>query len=187
MIVTASFEGLPADNAAHFVAWLESVKDEKAFADLKFAVFGCGNRDWVNTYQRVPRLVDDLLAAHGATRLVERGEGDASGSEFFDSFDTWEKSLWQKLGAVSWICLELFWFEMCLLNVLQEYGAVEGAESAGIDVKTVSAGTARAEILRQKDTALGTVVENRVISGPNAPAKRHIGAFSSDNDFGRHN
>ena len=61
MIVTASFEGLPADSAAHFVSWLENVKDAKAFADLKFAVFGCGNRDWVNTYQRVPRLVDELL------------------------------------------------------------------------------------------------------------------------------
>ena len=69
---------------------------------------------------------------------------------------------------------------MWLLNVLlQEYGAVKGAESTGIDVKTVSVGTARAEILRQKDTALGTVVENRVISGLNAPAKRHIGACAS--------
>ena len=65
---------------------------------------------------------------------------------------------------------------MRLLNAtLQEYGAVEGAAAAGIDVKTVSVGTARAEILRQKDTALGTVVENRIISGPNAPAKHHIG------------
>ncbi|KAM5540781.1 hypothetical protein V8D89_005425 [Ganoderma adspersum] len=154
VIVTASFEGLPADNAAHFVAWLENVKDDKAFADLKFAVFGCGNRDWVNTYQRIPRLIDDALATHGGKRLAERGEGDASGSEFFDSFDTWEKGLWEKLRA--------------------EYGAVKGAESVGIDVKTVSVGTARAEILRQKDTALGTVAENRVISGLNAPAKRHI-------------
>ena len=101
VVVTASFEGQPADNAAHFVTWLESVKDAQAFADLKFAVFGCGNRDWVNTYQRIPRLIDEALAAHGAKRLAERGEGDASGSEFFDSFDTWEKGLWEKLSAVS--------------------------------------------------------------------------------------
>ena len=106
VIVTASFEGLPADNAAHFVSWLESVTDAAAFTDLKFAVFGCGNRDWVNTYQRIPRLVDERLAAHGATGLVERGEGDASGSEFFESFDTWEKGLWEKLGAVS--CFRFF-------------------------------------------------------------------------------
>ena len=82
------------------MSWLESVKDAGAFADVKFAVFGCGNRDWVNTYQRVPRLVDDALAGHGATRLVERGEGDASGSEFFQSFDKWEQGLWEKLSAV---------------------------------------------------------------------------------------
>ncbi|KAM5535289.1 hypothetical protein V8D89_011043 [Ganoderma adspersum] len=154
VIVTASFEGLPADNAGHFVSWLESVKDSDAFGDVKFAVFGCGNRDWVNTYQRIPRLVDDALAGHGAKRMVERGEGDASGSEFFEAFDKWEKGLWEKLGA--------------------EYGTTKGTEAIGIDIKTVSEGTARAEILREKDTALGTVVENRVLTSPNAPAKRHI-------------
>ena len=101
LIVTASYEGQPADNAAHFVNWLENVQDAEAFAGIKFGVFGCGNRDWVNTYQRVPRLVDDALTAHGAIRLVERGEGDASGSEFFQSFDAWEKAVWEKLGKVS--------------------------------------------------------------------------------------
>ncbi|PIL35108.1 cytochrome P450 [Ganoderma sinense ZZ0214-1] len=154
VIVTASFEGLPADNAGHFVSWLENVKEKVAFGDVKFAVFGCGNRDWVNTYQRVPRLIDGALAAHGAKRLVERGEGDASGSEFFEAFDTWEKSLWEKLSA--------------------EYGTTTSTEAGGIDIKTVSEGTARAEILREKDTALGTVVENRVLTSPNAPVKRHI-------------
>ncbi|KAM5540807.1 hypothetical protein V8D89_005451 [Ganoderma adspersum] len=154
VIVTASFEGLPADNAGHFVSWLESVKDAGAFADVKFSVFGCGNRDWVNTYQRIPRLVDDALAAGGARRMVERGEGDASGSEFFEAFDKWERGLWEKLGA--------------------EYGTTKGTETAGISIKTVSEGTARAEILREKDTALGTVVENRVLTSANAPPKRHI-------------
>ncbi|KAM5540828.1 hypothetical protein V8D89_005472 [Ganoderma adspersum] len=154
VIVTASFEGLPADNAGHFVSWLESVKDAGAFADVKFAVFGCGNRDWVNTYQRVPQLVDNALEAHGATRLAKRGEGDASGSEFFQSFDAWEKGLWEKLSA--------------------EYGTTKSTETAGISIKTVLEGTTRAEILRETDTALGTVVENRVLTSPNAPPKRHI-------------
>lgn len=103
LIVTASFEGQPADNAAHFVEWLENVKDS-AFDGIKFAVFGCGNRDWVNTYQRIPTLVDRLLADHGATRLVARGEGDASEAEFFEAFDNWEKTVWEKLTAVSGLC-----------------------------------------------------------------------------------
>ena len=100
LVVTASYEGQPADNAAHFVNWLENVQDASAFAGIKFGVFGCGNRDWVNTYQRVPKLVDELLGAHGGVRLVERGEGDAAAAEFFEVFDEWEKAVWEKLGKV---------------------------------------------------------------------------------------
>ena len=167
------------------MSWLESVKDAGAFADVKFAVFGCGNRDWVNTYQRVPRLVDDALAEHGATRLVERGEGDASGSEFFQSFDKWEKGLWEKLSAVSGFPYGHVWPWRLLSDTSQEYGTTKSTETANISIKTVSEGTARAEILREKDTALGTVVENRVLTSPNAPPKRHIGTFPSSH-FSKH-
>ena len=66
-----------------------------------------------------------------------------------------------------------------LKDALQEYGTTKSTEAVGIEVKTVSAGTVRAEILHEKDTALGTVVENRVLTSPNAPAKRHIGPFLS--------
>ncbi|TFK90994.1 bifunctional P-450/NADPH-P450 reductase [Polyporus arcularius HHB13444] len=153
LIVTASFEGQPADNAKHFVEWLENVNDA-AFTDIKYAVFGCGNKDWVNTYQRIPTLIDRLLSEHGATRLVERGEGDAAAAEFFGAFDRWEKTVWEQLGA--------------------EFGATARADTVGFEVKTVSAGTERAEILRQKDTALGTVAENKILTAPGAPVKRHI-------------
>ncbi|KAF7316595.1 Fatty acid hydroxylase [Mycena chlorophos] len=58
IIITASFEGEPADNAAHFVNWLQHTTSA-ALANVRFAVFGCGNTDWANTYQRIPTLVDD--------------------------------------------------------------------------------------------------------------------------------
>lgn len=41
-------------------------------------------------------------------------------------------------------------------------------------MKTLDPGTARATALRQTDTALGRVVENRVLTKPGAPEKRHI-------------
>ncbi|KAI0629781.1 fatty acid hydroxylase [Trametes polyzona] len=151
VIVTASYEGQPADNAAHFVEWLTNVEGD-AFAGIKYAVFGCGNRDWVKTYQRVPTLIDETLAAHGATRLAERGEGDAGGAEFFETFDKWEDALWAKLSKA--------------------YDTTGNADATGLSVKIVSPGTARAEALRQKDTALGTVVENKLLTSPNAPAKQ---------------
>ena len=43
IFVTASYEGQPTDNAAYFVAWLQSLKDEKVLDGVNFAVFGCGH------------------------------------------------------------------------------------------------------------------------------------------------
>jgi cytochrome P450/NADPH-cytochrome P450 reductase len=115
-------------------------------------VFGAGNHDWVSTYQRIPKLCDTTLEERGAQRLLARGEGDAGGAEFFQAFDTYETQLWQTL--------------------VSEYGTTK-SESLGIQMKLVDAGTARASALRQADVALGTVVENRLLSRA-GPAKRHI-------------
>lgn len=45
VVVTASYEGQPADNAAHFVNWIGSLKDNE-LESATYAVFGCGHRDW---------------------------------------------------------------------------------------------------------------------------------------------
>ena len=117
VIITASFEGRlryflrvaprstdlrlgePADNAAYFVKWLSNLQGEP-LSGLRYAVFGCGNRDWVQTYQRIPRLVDELLGKRGGQALLPRGEGDAGGSEMFNHFDDWEESLFKTLTEV---------------------------------------------------------------------------------------
>ena len=54
----------------------------------------------MRTFQRIPTLVDDVLAARGGTRLVERGVGDAQAAEFFEAFDAWEAELWSTLAKV---------------------------------------------------------------------------------------
>jgi len=152
-IVTASFEGQPADNAAHFVEWLSNLSGSE-LSNVKYGVFGCGNHDWVATYQRIPKLIDEALAQRGAIRLVEHGEGDAGAADFFDSFDAWETNLWPVLA--------------------KEYSTQKTEQTSGLSVKTVYSGPNRAEVLRQADTALGTVVETRLLTSPNAPAKRHL-------------
>ncbi len=91
VIATASYNGLPPDNAVQFCEWLR--RDElqaDSLAGVKIAVFGCGNRDWAATFQAIPRFIDERLAACGATRLVALGEGDAR-EDFDGQFQHWYK------------------------------------------------------------------------------------------------
>jgi cytochrome P450/NADPH-cytochrome P450 reductase len=99
VIVTASYEGQPPDNAGHFVAWLEGLKAESdTLKDVEYAVFGCGNKDWVSTFHRIPKLVDSKLEANGATQIATTGLGDASSSQLFNVFELWEDEvLWPSL------------------------------------------------------------------------------------------
>ncbi|BCK67038.1 bifunctional cytochrome P450/NADPH--P450 reductase 2 [Streptomyces libani subsp. rufus] len=78
VIVAASYNGQPTDDAAAFVQWLNTARDGAA-ADLPFAVLGVGDRNWAATYQHIPTLIDDRLTALGAHRLLPRAEADASG------------------------------------------------------------------------------------------------------------
>ncbi len=43
-----------------------------------------------------------------------------------------------------------------------------------LDVKVLDDGDERAETLRQPDTAMGRLVENRLLTPPGHPAKRHL-------------
>ncbi|WP_219825647.1 bifunctional cytochrome P450/NADPH--P450 reductase [Nonomuraea typhae] len=97
VIVAASYNGRPTDDAARFVEWV-SVKD--GLPGTPYAVLGVGDRNWAATFQRVPRLIDERLAEAGAVRLAERGVVDASG-DLSGAVDAWSAALWPALpGAV---------------------------------------------------------------------------------------
>ena len=155
VVVTASYEGQPPDNARQFVSHVEALADG-ALAGLRFAVFGCGNRQWARTYQAIPKRVDAALAKAGALRIAERGETD-SGGDFFGAFDEWHAALWQQLGAAP------------------GGQATAPPASAGVQVEFVKAG--RESLLRLGDLQQGTVVENRELvdmTAPHARSKRHL-------------
>lgn len=95
LIVTASYNGKPPGNAREFVNWLEGVQPGE-LQGVRYAVFGCGDRSWSNTYQDVPRQIDEQLARKGAARLSVRGEGDAGG-DFEKQLDEWRVRLWSDL------------------------------------------------------------------------------------------
>ena len=88
LIFCASYNGAAPDNATQFVKWLGGDLPKDAFAKVRYAVFGCGNSDWAATYQSIPRIIDEQLAAHGARSVYARGEGDAR-SDLDGQFESW--------------------------------------------------------------------------------------------------
>lgn len=97
VIVSGSYNGTPPDNAVSFCKWLDAEKNAEALKGVNFTVFGCGNRDWLATYQSVPREIDARLEALGARRVYPRGEGDAR-EDLDGQFQDWYKKLWPKLA-----------------------------------------------------------------------------------------
>ena len=99
IVVTASYNGTPTDNAAKFVEWLSGDKlTPKAFAGTRFTVFGCGDHDWADTFQRIPRLIDEKLVSYGAERIYPRGEGDQS-DDMDTQFRNWYGGLFNSLAS----------------------------------------------------------------------------------------
>jgi cytochrome P450 / NADPH-cytochrome P450 reductase len=98
VIVTASYNGQPPDNAVKFCQKLrDPALPADAFAGVEYSVFGCGNRDWSATYQAIPTLVDAELEKHGGKRIYTRGEGDARG-DFDRDYRGWYGELFSSLA-----------------------------------------------------------------------------------------
>jgi cytochrome P450/NADPH-cytochrome P450 reductase len=156
VVVTSSYNGTPPDNAASFCRWLDALSSG-ALEGVRYALFGCGNREWASTFQAVPRHVDEGLAGHGAERIMPRGEGDQAG-DFDGQFQAWYAGLWP---------------------------AIERA--LGVSVKTIGAGSEplySVEVLEETlsnpfvesfDARPLVVVENRELHAPSSPrSARHI-------------
>ncbi|XP_006822355.1 NADPH--cytochrome P450 reductase-like [Saccoglossus kowalevskii] len=83
-------EGDPTDNAQEFHEWLEDGTSE--LNDLKYAVFGLGNKTYEN-YNTMGKFVDSKLEELGGTRVFELGLGDDDGN-LEEDFVTWRESFW---------------------------------------------------------------------------------------------
>jgi cytochrome P450/NADPH-cytochrome P450 reductase len=156
VIITASYEGQPPDNAGHFIEWLGTMKAEtQPLKDVSYAVFGCGNREWTQTFHRVPKLVDSKLAELGAERLAELGLADVSTGQVFTDFETWEDN-------VFWDALRT------------RYNAKPNEKKDTLGVK-VSITTPRATALHQ-EVKKGVVVRAETLAkdGESKELKKHL-------------
>ncbi|KAF1930650.1 cytochrome P450 [Didymella exigua CBS 183.55] len=127
-IITASYEGQPADNATQFVQWIGT-----ELKGVSYAVFGCGHRDWAKTFQKVPKYLNQELEKAGATCLVDMGSADAAQGDIFTEFETWED--------------RVFW-----PAVKEKYGSaeVEGEglleATLGVEISTPQSSTLRQDV-----------------------------------------
>ncbi|RDA84463.1 hypothetical protein CP532_0075 [Ophiocordyceps camponoti-leonardi (nom. inval.)] len=155
VIITASYEGQPPDNAAHFVEWLKSASKEEV-KGVNYAVFGVGNQEWKDTYQRIPIVVDEGLTTAGAKAVVPRAAVDVARGNIFDAFYDWmTKSLWPALGKT--------------------YGKKDEAADDDLKGFNIEVGTeTRSKMLRQ-DVVAAEVSETRLLTKVGAARKkRHI-------------
>eukprot|EP00929_Paragymnodinium_shiwhaense_P092936 TRINITY_DN5298_c0_g1_i3.p1 TRINITY_DN5298_c0_g1~~TRINITY_DN5298_c0_g1_i3.p1 ORF type:complete len:983 (+),score=124.01 TRINITY_DN5298_c0_g1_i3:132-2951(+) len=104
LIVSATYNGLPPDTAVAFVDRIKASQSQ-ILEGLSYAVFGCGNTQWANSYQKIPDLLDERLQMCGATRLQNRGQGD-SAADIDSAFEDWCDLFWARLAASASVKLQ---------------------------------------------------------------------------------
>ncbi|KAH6631258.1 cytochrome P450 [Chaetomium tenue] len=157
VIITASFEGQPPDNAAKFCSWLKGLNADE-LQNVSYAIFGCGHHDWTQTFHQVPKLVGQTMKARGASPLCDIGLTDVAQGDMFTDFEQWED--------------DVFW-----PAVEAKYGAVDGTgetdEAANSDSLDVQFSSPRSSTLRQ-DVKEATVLEEMLLTSADTSPKKHI-------------
>ncbi|KAF2730502.1 cytochrome P450 [Polyplosphaeria fusca] len=153
IIICPSYEGRPADNAKKFVTWLQANADSPKVLDgVNYTVFGVGNSDWVDSFHRVPKLIDELFEKMGAHRRMPTGYVDVK----YDIMGPWEE------------------FADNLWKVLREETGQDVEVASNLLQAEITAPTF-ASHLGGKDIGYGIVKENRSLGGKQVGLeKKHI-------------
>ncbi|MEN4447502.1 cytochrome P450 [Mycobacterium sp. SM3041] len=129
VIVAASYNGMPTDDARTFVDWLDGSADQ--VPAVPYAVLGVGDRNWAETYLAIPRRIDARLVELGATQLLPMAEADTSG-DFAGVVEDFSVALWNALGGVFGAVAA---DEPVADEPLYDLRAIDGPVTAAIDAR----------------------------------------------------
>ena len=105
IFVVSTHEGGEAPESGAWLArWArEAAYDERTgwmyLKHVRYAVFGCGNREYGDNFNRAGRELDAQLARMGGERLARRCDGDESGGRMEAQFEEWGDKLVQRLSS----------------------------------------------------------------------------------------
>ncbi|KAJ4392348.1 hypothetical protein N0V93_005974 [Gnomoniopsis smithogilvyi] len=100
LITSTMYEGQAPDNGAEFLQWLQE-KNDQSLDGVTYAVFGCGSRDWKDTFQRTAITIDQLMRDYGAHSMASRGVADVSEGNVLSDFDAWQfEQLWPGIAKL---------------------------------------------------------------------------------------
>ncbi|RYC58691.1 hypothetical protein CHU98_g7518 [Xylaria longipes] len=150
VIITPSYEGKPADNARKFVSWLEAGKPD-SLKDVQYAVFGAGNSEWMNTFHRIPKLVDEVMPKLGAKRIISPIFMDVK-EDLTGPWEDWRDELLASFSGQS---------QSVVTNTSDLELTIEKSDTADL----LAGGTISTGIIRENKQVAGTEVGS---------AKRHM-------------
>ena len=105
IFVVSTHEGGEAPESGAWLArWArEAAYDERTgwmyLKHVRYAVYGCGNREYGDNFNRAGRELDAQLARMGGERLARRCDGDESGGRMEAQFEEWGDKLVQRLSS----------------------------------------------------------------------------------------
>eukprot|EP00803_Ostreobium_quekettii_P005584 evm.model.scf_444.1 EVM.evm.TU.scf_444.1 scf_444:9890-17813(-) len=99
IIIVSTYEkASPPEAAAWFCRWLDEAATDfrvgsQALSGTKFAVFGCGNRQYEENFNTVARRVNKQLSMLGGRQILECELGDEDSGYMDGQFEHWANKL----------------------------------------------------------------------------------------------